>query len=146
MTSKTLIVTPIITGEILARGYKYPRLVLTEKRLYQYGREICINETRAELQAIVLEKYMKSFDIVVLMDSDVIVSDEDLDILISSVKHEHTACIDTKNEPWPHVCCACCAVTMGDYLAVDYMHKPNECQCLKMRNPWYVPGVKGSEI
>lgn len=146
MDKRVLIITPMMTGELLARGYKYPRLVLTERRDYPFCREVCINETRAELQRLVIDKYSKSFDIVVLMDSDVVVDDAALDTLIAAVKHEHTACIDTKNEPWPHVCCACCAVSMGDYLALDYMDKPKECQCLKMRSPWYVPGVKGSEI
>lgn len=80
------------------------------------------------------------------MDADVIVTDADLDALVSRVDKFSTVCIRTKDVEWPnHICCACCAMYMKDYLNIDYMDNPKECQCRKVMSPRYIDDLRGTE-
>ena len=96
------------------------------------NREININYNRHETQQLVKEQYADA-DLVLLMDSDVIATDEQLNALLSSFKGIplalRTKDFDTKR----HICCACCLLKMEDYLKIDYINEyVDDCQCSKI--------------
>lgn len=109
-------------------------------------REVNININRARLQSIYRNKLYAKYKFVYLIDSDVVVTKEDLERLASAWKQGSTPCILTKDSDKGHVVCSCCFMAGVDYLRVDYMSQPRQCQCIKLPSPFYVDGLKGKEI
>lgn len=108
-------------------------------------REINININRARLQSIYRNKLYSKYKFVYLIDSDVVVTKEALEQLADAWKQGSTPCILTKPTASGHTVCSCCFMCGADYLKVDYMNNPRQCQCMKLPNPFYVEGLKGSE-
>ena len=107
------------------------------------NREININYNRHETQKVVQEYYSDA-DLVLLMDSDVIATDEQLNALLSSFKGTplalRTKDFDTKR----HICCACCLLKMEDYLKIDYINEyVDDCQCSKIMRLFDVKYLDG---
>ena len=83
-------------------------------------REININYNRHELQCLVRDKY-SDCDTVLLMDSDVIATKEQLDALQTAFDGTPLA---LKTKPFNtnnHICCACCMMQMEDYIQIKYI-------------------------
>lgn len=112
------------------------------------NREININYNRHETQQLVKEQYSDA-DLVLLMDSDVIATDEQLNALLSSFKGTplalRTKDFDTKR----HICCACCLLKMEDYLKIDYINEyVDDCQCskiMRLSDVKYLDGYQAHE-
>lgn len=107
------------------------------------NREININYNRHETQQLVKEQYSDA-ELVLLMDSDVIATDEQLNALLSSFKGIplalRTKDFDTKR----HICCACCLLKMEDYLKIDYINEyVDDCQCSKIMRLFDVKYLDG---
>ena len=146
LNSSSVILTPIAPGTIVPpTDLGFPR-VFSEMGPVAMEREVNINVNRARLQSIYRNKLYAKYKFVYLIDSDVVVTREDLEQLAAAWKQGTTPCIITKQSASGHVVCSCCFMCGADYLKVDYMGKPRECQCLKLPNPFYVEGLKGSEI
>lgn len=124
---------------------------IQERRNYGYNREININHTRHLLQQSLKDC---DADLVLLMDSDVVVTENDLKILLDSFDGKNPICIDTKPKFWDrehHVCCACCLMRFEDWQKIDYIDTfVDECQCSKIRELYpqvsYCNGIKGYEL
>lgn len=99
---------------------------------YANNREININHNRHELQQKI--KTRTDVDLVLLMDSDVIVSEEALTALVENFKGT-PLCINTKNPSAKHIYCACCLLSFDDYVKIDYINTYiDSCQCTKIQN------------
>lgn len=141
-----VILTPIASGTVVPPGdLGFPR-VFSECAAVDMAREINININRDRLQGIYRSRLYSKYKFVYLIDSDVVVSKEDLEQLASAWKQGTTPCILTKPSASGHVVCSCCFMAGVDYLTVDYMSNPRQCQCYKLPSPFYVEGLKGSEI
>ena len=125
--------------------------VVQERSDYGFNREININHTRHLLQQSLKDC---GADFVLLMDSDVVVTESDLEALLEACDGETPLCIDTKPDFWDrehHVCCACCLMRFDDWQKIDYVGTyVDECQCSKIRrmffqNVHYLEGVRGME-
>lgn len=121
-------------------------------------RECNINKNRDNIQKLYIEKGLKSKH-VLLLDSDVLVSEENLNQLITAYDGINPLCIDTKGrmnsiKHWNkniteeeliekmsehHVICACCLMPTEDWLKINYIENPNQCQCLKIKGAKYAP-------
>lgn len=102
-------------------------------------REININYNRHELQCLVRDKY-SDCDTVLLMDSDVIATKEQLDALQTAFDGTPLALKTKLFNTSTHICCACCMMRMADYLQIKYIDEyVDECQCSKIMHQF---GVK----
>lgn len=145
MSSNTLVITPISKGEILAPfSLGLPRLVCSVD-VGWLPREHRINMARSLCQKTFKSGYLKDYEWVLLMDSDVVVDKVCFEKLKQSACQGKTACADTKCVKTGHVVCSCAMLRVDDYIKVDYLDKPNVCQCLKLPNPFYVEGAVGYE-
>lgn len=141
-----VILTPIATGTVLPPvDLGFPR-VYSECAPVDMAREINININRDRLQGIYRSRLYRKYKYVYLIDSDVVVTHDDLVKLSEAWKPGTTPCILTKESDKGHTVCSCCFMTGADYLRVDYMSRPRECQCYKLPNPYYVDGLKGKEV
>ena len=146
--SNAIILTPVATGTIVPpTDLGYPR-VFSEMGAVSNNREANINTNRARLQHVYRSRLAQDYPLVFLIDSDVVVTREDLDALIDNWNGRGTtACIDTGNrEGSSHICCACCLLSGEDYLQVKYFDNVTACQCTKLPGPYYVDGLKGKEV
>lgn len=142
----SIILTPIAPGTIIPPcDLGIPR-VYSEMGPVAMEREANININRARLQSIYRNKLYAMYKFVYLIDSDVVVTKEMLEQLASAWKQGTTPCILTKPSASGHVVCSCCYMAGVDYLAVDYMNNPRQCQCYKLPSPFYVNGLKGYEV
>lgn len=89
--------------------------------------------------------YFSDYHAVLLMDSDVVATNDQLLKLIENYKDGCTACLRTKPTETDHVIGACCLLNGSDYLKIDYLNDSNVCQCLKLPNPFYIDGEKATE-
>ena len=139
-----LIVTTITSNTVIPPGgYKYPRIFGMTDFQSEF-REVRINANRETLKTRIAHEF-PFLDIVILMDSDVVTDNDTLDYLVSQVSEGRTPCVYTKGDKATrdsndHVCAALCAVTMKDYINVDYMQNAGGCQCSKLPNPYYIDG------
>lgn len=142
----SIILTPIAPGTIVPpTDLGFPR-VFSEMGPVAMEREVNINVNRARLQSIYRNKLYSKYKFVFLLDSDVVVTHEDLVRLADAWTQGTTPCILTKKNASDHVVCACCFMCGADYLKVDYMSAPRQCQCYKLPSPFYVDGIKGCEL
>ena len=141
-----VILTPVAPGTIVPPvDLGFPR-VFSECAGVDMAREINININRDRLQSIYRTKLARKYKFVYLIDSDVVVTHDDLDKLAAAWKQGSTPCILTKESDQGHVVCSCCFMLGVDYLRVDYMSIPRQCQCYKLPAPFYVDGLKGKEV
>lgn len=144
--SNCIILTPIAPCSIVPPcDLGVPR-VFSESGKLDLAREVNINISRTKLQSVYRTKLYRDYPFVILMDSDVVVTRGDLVRLADAWEPGKTPCIRTKRAEGDHVVCACCFMSGVDYIKVDYMGNPRECQCKKLPNPFYVDGLQGSEI
>lgn len=147
MKNGVLIVTPVGgVACIPAVSLSYPRLVVSIEPFSPF-RDICINATLSRAQQEFRKLPRGMFDFVVVMDSDVVVTDKDVEALIEAVESKGGApCADTKNNSdGSHVFTSCVAMKAEDWLKIDYMKNPYSCPCSKVPSPYYLGGVCGYE-
>ena len=140
-----IVITPALNGTLFA-PYElgFPRLVCGIEAGW-LPREFRINLSRDLCQRKYMSHYMRDYEWVLLMDSDVVINNECFEKLRANAATGKTACADTKPGEKSHVVCACALVHRTDYIKVDYLDKPTECQCMKLPNPFYVEGAVGYE-
>lgn len=112
-------------------------------------REVNINASRARLQEYFRKNLYRDYEFVLLMDSDVEIGQAALDVLLKAWRNGTTPCVNTKGvspKESGHVVTSCALLSREDYMEVDFMRDPYECQCLKLPKPFYVEGVAGTEI
>jgi hypothetical protein len=121
------------------------QLVTYQQRHSNHGhlREININYTRHELQQLVKEKYF-NYELVLLMDSDVIATVEELNALHDGFDGTPLALKTKLFDTSGHICCACCMMRMSDYLQIPYIDEyVDECQCSKIMRQFGVEYLEG---
>lgn len=107
------------------------------------AREININWNRHELQQLVREKYSDA-ELVLLMDSDVMATKEQLEALLDAFDGSPIALRTKTFDTGKHICCACCLLKMEDYLAIDYIGTlVDVCQCRKIMAQFGVKYLDG---
>ena len=146
MMEGVVILTPIAPGTVVPPADLGIPRVFSECAPFDLSREANINVNRARLQSLYRTKLHRKYPYVILMDSDVVVTKDDLVKLVEAWKPNTTPCIRTKRVDGDHVCCACCFMLGEDYIKVNYLEHPRQCQCLKVQNPYYVDGLQGSEV
>lgn len=138
--------TPVVLGTVLAPfSLGIPRLV-SELEPMGLNREVNINANRMRLQNIFRDNRFRKYDMVLLMDSDVVIDLDAFDRLVSAWKSGTTACANTKGSFKGHVVTSCALLHRLDYLRVDYCTEPKKCQCSKLPHPFYVDGAVGTEV
>ena len=146
MRYSTLILTPISKGAVLAPcSVPLPRLV-SEMESYGTTREERININRARLQEIFRRTAWGSCSHVLLLDSDVVLTERVYSLLEEAWKTGTTACAITKGTTEGHVIAACALLDKYDYDRIDYLSDIRKCQCKKVPNPFYVDGAVTEEI
>lgn len=139
-------ITPICPGTILAPySLNCPRLI-SEMMPISDARERNINTNRARLQHIFMSKYFADYEHVLLLDSDVVITQNAIDMLLNAWKPGFVPCANTKGGPTDHVVASCALIGRKDYSEIDYLTNPNLCQCRKLKNPFYVDGAVGYEF
>ena len=142
----TIALTPVAPGAILAPfTLGIPRMVSELAPMPSGVREIDININRHRLQRKFLS-LRRDFDFVLLIDSDVVITPDVLPALLASWKPGTTPCINTKGATTGHIITSCALVSVEDYSAINYLDRPDVCQCLKLPNPFYLEGYSGREI
>ena len=143
--SNMIVITPALNGTLFAPyTLGLPRLVCGTEAGW-LPREFRINLSRDLCQRKYMSHYMRDYEWVLLMDSDVVIDVDCLSKLKAQARLGNTACADTKEGKKSHVICACALVHRTDYIKVDYLTKPTECQCCKLPKPFYVEGAIGYE-
>ena len=122
------------------------RVLHKQKRLdHSNIREININYNRRDLQELIKKDYF-SADLVLLMDSDVLATQEQLDKLLESFDGVPLALRTKPVSSDTHICCACCLISMADYLKIDYVGTYiDECQCKKIMRLFPVKYLDGEQ-
>lgn len=123
----------------------FPR-VFSELEPIAVQREVNINVNRSRLQEIYRTRYAVKYQYVFLIDSDVVATRGQLSRLTEAWKPGCTPCLRTKVAETAHVVGACCFMRGSDYLKIDYMAHPHECQCVKLPSPFYVDGDRALEV
>lgn len=127
------------------------KLVTYKQQSAHHGRcrEININYTRHGLQTLVREHY-RDTRAVLLMDSDVVSTNDALLGLLAQFKGNPLAMRTKSFDTGGHICCACCLMLMEDYLSIDYIGRyVDDCQCLKIAELFgvtYAEGVSAYEV
>lgn len=143
---KILAVTPIKPGTILAPYSLSIERMVSEIAPCNRIREIDININRARLQSFVRNIYARAgITHILLLDSDVIATEDILEKLKAAWKPGTTACAKTQGDT-SHVLASFALIHVDDYLNIDYLSKINQCQCLKVPNPFYVDDAETTEI
>jgi len=110
---------------------------------HSHFREININYNRNDLQQVIRDNY-KDVDLVLLMDSDVIATKEQLQALLDNFKGTPLALKTKTFSTGQHICCACCLLTLQDYLSIKYIDEyVDECQCTKIMKLFGVKYLEG---
>lgn len=140
-----IVLTPIASGELLQPFPSYPRIV-SEMRPVHNSREVNINVNRSRLQRLfIASPYFYDCKWVILADSDVVITESTLQMLVNNAVEEKTACVNTKGTTVGHVITSCCILAAKDYIKVDYLTEPRNCQCKKLPNPFYIQGAYAYE-
>ena len=144
-----VILTPIPSNVVVPPlKLNHPR-VFSSVSPFHVCREVNINASRARLQEYFRKNLYRDYEFVLLMDSDVEIGQAALDVLLKAWRNGTTPCVNTKGvspKETGHVVASCALLSREDYMEVDFMRNPYECQCLKLPNPFYVEGVAGTEI
>ena len=123
--------------------------VFTHKQnLDTYGknREININHNRSELQEEVRNSDLNDIDLVLLMDSDVVATNEQLQALVEAYNGKPIALKTKDFDTGNHICCACCLLSLEDYLSIDYVSEYIDmCQCWKIMHKFGVTYLEGQQ-
>lgn len=113
-------------------------------------REININLNRHETQQLFIKTHdCHQSDDILLLDSDVLTDKDALDTFYAHYVYNarKPLAVDTKEFIFEgHVCCACCLVPYDTYRAINYLDKPDECQCLKIPGVSYFDGAHFDEF
>lgn len=114
-------------------------------------REVNINRNRHETQQIFIQTHeCNQNDDILLLDSDVLTDKDALDKFYEHYVYNSRKplAVDTKNVMGTagHVCCACCLIPYDTYRVINYLDKPDECQCLKISGVSYCDGVHFDEF
>ena len=136
-----IVLTPIASGELLQPFPCYPRIVSEMKPVHN-SREVNINVNRSRLQHLfTASRYFYDCKWVILADSDVVITEPTLQMLVDNATDGKTACVNTKCTTVGHVVTSCCILSVRDYLKVDYLTEPRNCQCKKLPEPFYIQGA-----
>lgn len=140
---RMLTLTPILSGQTLAHeviqgvaSLGIPWLINSNPAsLSNVPREVNINANRAQLQQEARKQGLKPYDLVLLLDSDVVIDKPIFDRLKSSLTGEFVCTsVDTKGMKFDHTITACALMEWQYYELIRYWDKPTECQCLKIAN------------
>jgi hypothetical protein len=136
---RLIVVTPTLSGQLL-----HHKVVEGVSKIHNDGwlvngnpaslgnvnREIEINLNRHLCQKIV-RNYCPKY--VLLLDSDVVIKEDVLDKMLAGLKGHVASCIRTQPARGEtHIITSCCLMRFNDYDMINYLKKPDECQCLKI--------------
>lgn len=104
-----------------------------ERSDYGHLRDIRINHNWHELREIIKKDHSDA-DLVLLMDSDVIATKEQLQALLNAFDGHPLALRTKQHDTGNHICCACCLLTMSDWMKVHYIEEyVDDCPCNKIK-------------
>lgn len=150
---KAMIITPHVPGTLIAPCMlPFPRLVAGQDYFIPV-REQRINLNRAQCQRLFLRRYFNQFEFILLVDSDVVVTEEAVSHLFDEWKAGAVPCINTKGpgeiDPDHGVVTSCALIHRADYAKVDYLGNLGKCQCRILGDAFetfYVEGCDGFEV
>lgn len=131
---RRIITATIYVDKVYCRAVLGTHVTYKQKRSdYGLKRDININHNWHELREIVKKDYPDA-DLVLLMDSDVIATEAQLEALLGAFDGRPLALRTKTFGTGNHVCCACCLLTFEDWLKVDYVGElVDDCPCNKIR-------------
>lgn len=144
-----VILTPIPSNAVVPPLKLDHTRVFSSMTPFHVCREVNINASRAQLQEYFRKNLYRDYEFVLLMDSDVEIDQTAINALMKVWRKSTTPCVNTKGvteKESSHVVTSCALLSREDYMEVDFMRNPYECQCLKLPSPFYVEGVIGTEI
>ena len=159
--NRVLIATPLKLGQSLhscvvagvaAQSVKADWVLSTCSADFHGIREANINVNRSQLQKQIFRYGLDYSDVVILLDSDVVMTSPDcFERLIEALK-DGVICAAAMTKPCDtggHIVAACAAIRYEHYMLIDYLAKGTQCQCSKIADLGrvaYVPGVAAYEI
>lgn len=149
MYTKVLIVivkTPItvLRPEVLKPICNYPILINDRAPDFIHERTKSININRMITQQLIKQNLNNMYsDYIFMLDSDCVIPENSIEIMLNEIKPHETLCIKTK-ENAGHIICSACLIAMEDYLKVDF--NTSDCHCRHMPNPRYINNLVGYEI
>lgn len=159
--NRVLIATPIKLGQLLhssvvagvaAQSVKADWVLSTCTGNFHGNREANINVNRSQLQKQIFGYGLDYSDVVILIDSDVVMQSPDcFERLISALDGNLicAAAMTKPNDTGDHIVTACAAIRYEHYMLIDYLSKGTQCQCSKIADLGrvaYVPGIAAYEI
>lgn len=149
MYTKVLIVivkTPltILKPEVLKPISNYPVLINDRSPDFYNDKTKSININRLITQQLIKQNlnYM-CYDYIFMLDSDCVIPENSIEIMLNEIKPHETLCIPTKPKSG-HIVCSACLIALDDYLKVDF--NTPDCHCMHMPNPRYIDNLVGYEI
>ena len=137
---------------VAAQSVKADLVLSTCSADFHGTREVNINVNRSQLQKQIFGYGLGYSDVIILLDSDVVMTSPDcFERLIEALK-DGVICAAAMTKPGDtnnHVVTACAAIRYEHYMLIDYLAKGTQCQCSKIADLGrvaYVPGVAAYEI
>ena len=159
--NRVLIATPIKLGQLLhssvvagvaAQSVKADWVLSTCTGDFHGNREANINVNRSQLQKQVFGYGLHYSDVIILLDSDVVITSPDcFERLINALDCDLicAASMTKPNDTGDHIVTACAAIRYEHYMLIDYLAKGTQCQCGKIAELGrvdYVQGIAAYEI
>lgn len=159
--NRVLIATPLKLGQLLhpavvagvaSQSVKADWILSTDSDGYSGNREVNININRSKLQKQILAMGLNYSDVVILLDSDVVMQSTDCIARLVTALDDDLICAAAMTKPGDtggHIVTACAAIRYSHYMLIDYMAKGRKCQCgqiAELGRVAYVPGVEAYEI
>ena len=142
-----MILMPLKTGQtihsdvllgIASQTVPMPLLVVTADAYPSPApREVSINATRHKLQDMARTFSPAYSSLVLLLDSDVVMSDPStIEAMRDALEADSSliaSAVDTK-QSGGHTLASCCLMRWEHYELIRYWDRPEQCQCLKIAN------------
>lgn len=136
--------TTILKPEVLKPIINYPIWVNDRAPDFPRNKTISVNINRAITQQLIKNNlYLITYDYIFMLDSDCVIPENAIEIMLNEIKPNETLCIRTKAD-YNHVICSACLLSLKDYLSVNF--NTEDCHCRHMPNPRYIDGLIGYEL
>lgn len=134
----------VLRPEVLKPICNYPLLVNDRSPDFPGEKTKSININRMITQQLIKQdSNCLCYDYIFMLDSDCVIPENSIEIMLKEIKSHETLCIRTKTGG-SHIICSACLIAIDDYLKVKF--NTSDCHCRHMPNPRYIDGLVGYEI